>query len=894
MGDGSALCATLPAASEGIKRITIDNPRVQRMTADGGVAGTVPGTPFYRNDIDLTDVIFYGAGTGIMVSDDLALAAGSCEEIAYYEIAVIGEGASGSTFDVHTELWTYEEVGDCWLGVKIANSDGDFAAVPNDGETVSLLGVTLPAGVHVPTNNIVWLTATFTADDAGWILAERAEVGFTQNLFAEGTRSPCLYVFTGGYYAGFYATLNCQTTGDPLGACCNASVCSETIESACSVGGGTWQGAFTTCDPSPCLPGACCSGVDFTTCTETVESGCVGDDELFHPEVACADNTCKPAFPGYVNDFVTGGFGVPEPGFTWADDLLFGPCDLSAYSVGVVGESGFPDFDVHLEIWTNNDHDTASDPLDDTPMALISGTEADFIGIRSDQMAHTLLAGPFPKIALPEKVWLVFTTSLPRESGPLLGGEAEPGLSQDWAARSVNPTDPDAWGFFNYGGFNPEGCPGPLPCRPAGSFHITVWCQGEPPIGACCNDVAGTCVDGVPESQCDGRFAPDTTCDAGPFNPSCGTSACCSEYTCINFLPDECVIFGESFETPVAIGYGRLCEEVDCPHLACLEATGDCSVPHSGPGCDDAFCCGTVCSADSQCCEPDPGWDVACASLAATMCEQTLENDHCRDPEPIEGIGTYLFDTSLATTDGAPHEGCLDQLGEEGHITDDAWFCWTSPCNGNVSVSTCDGGATFDTKLAVYDGCGACPPTDADLIACNDDACLGQRTDSTVVLNAAVGEEKLIRIGMFPGEQAGGAGELIINCGVPGNLACRPGVGDCCTPDASVACDDQGCCEKVCACDPSCCSDGWDEFCTGTGREGTGCGAAVLCDQCRLPGDINGDGRVGLVDTGTFINTCMNGPAVVNSNPLCEAADFDMNGTGDLKDFAGLQEVFNP
>ncbi|MHC4094275.1 MAG: dockerin type I domain-containing protein [Planctomycetota bacterium] len=68
----------------------------------------------------------------------------------------------------------------------------------------------------------------------------------------------------------------------------------------------------------------------------------------------------------------------------------------------------------------------------------------------------------------------------------------------------------------------------------------------------------------------------------------------------------------------------------------------------------------------------------------------------------------------------------------------------------------------------------------------------------------------------------------------------------------------------------------------------------MLCGQCRLPGDINGDGRVDLMDTGIFINTCMNGPAVENSNPLCEAADFDMNGTGDLKDFAGLQEVFNP
>ncbi len=889
MGDGSASCATLPAASDKIKRITVDNPRVQRMTAEGAVAGVVPGTPVYRNDIDLTSVTFYGPGAGIRVLDDMALATESCAEFAYYEIAVIGDGSAGVPFNVHTELWTDNP---CNRGaVRIANSDGDFPNIPNDGETITILPVTLPAGVQVPANNTVWLGATFSVDGTGWVMAEQPEVGFTEDWFAEGSSSPCLFWFGCDPYSGLWASINCENVGNPAGACCNGTVCNEVVQADCT--GGTWMGAFSTCDPrNPCVDGICCAGDDFSGCSDSTEATCWGECHLFHEGVACVPEPgCPLVFEGYVNDFATGWYGAPGVGITWADDLSFAPCDMAAYSIDVVGASGFPDFDVHLGLWTNNEHGTATDPLDDTPMALIPGTEADFIGIRSDQFAHSLLAGPFPKIALPEKVWLVFTTSS-TESGPLLGGEADPGLSMDSFAETSNPSDPNAWDLFNFGGFVPDTCPGGASCVPAGSFEITVWCQGEPPVGACCNDVAGTCVDGVKETRCDGRFAPETTCDADPFDPPCGTSACCSEFACNSMLPDACVAFGENLEIPVAIGYGRLCHEVDCPHLACLEATGDCSASHGGLGCEDAYCCGTVCSTDSQCCET--GWDSVCASFAASMCEQALDNDHCRAPEPIEGIGTFLFDTSLATTDGAPHEGCLGQLGEEGHITDDAWFCWTSPCNGNVSVSTCDGGATFDTKLAVYDGCGTCPATDADLIACNDDACLGQRTDSTVVFDALPGEEKLIRIGMFPGEQAGGAGELTIFCGVPGNLACRPGVGDCCTPDASVACDDQGCCEKVCACDPSCCEDGWDEFCAGAGREGTGCGAAVLCDQCRLPGDINGDGRVDLVDTGIFINTCMNGPAVVNSNPLCEAADFDMNTTGDLKDFAGMQEVFNP
>jgi len=45
----------------------------------------------------------------------------------------------------------------------------------------------------------------------------------------------------------------------------------------------------------------------------------------------------------------------------------------------------------------------------------------------------------------------------------------------------------------------------------------------------------------------------------------------------------------------------------------------------------------------------------------------------------------------------------------------------------------------------------------------------------------------------------------------------------------TVGCADDGCCERVCGCDPYCCTVDWDGDCATTGLEGSGCGASILC-----------------------------------------------------------------
>jgi Lectin C-type domain len=116
-------------------------------------------------------------------------------------------------------------------------------------------------------------------------------------------------------------------------------------------------------------------------------------------------------------------------------------------------------------------------------------------------------------------------------------------------------------------------------------------------------------------------------------------------------------------------------------------------------------------------------------------------SDSCATPEPLGGFGDYSFSTLGATTDGLPAVIC--NAFSSSQIHNDVWFCWTADANGFVSIATC--GATFDTRLAVYQGCGACPD-ESTIIACNDDSCALQ---SRVEFQASAGTSYMLRVGAF-------------------------------------------------------------------------------------------------------------------------------------------------
>ncbi len=211
-------------------------------------------------------------------------------------------------------------------------------------------------------------------------------------------------------------------------------------------------------------------------------------------------------------------------------------------------------------------------------------------------------------------------------------------------------------------------------------------------------------------------------------------------------------------------------------------------------------------------------------------------NNICEAATSIAGDGSFAFDSFAATMTGPNHDACLASGYTE--IDNDLWYCWTAGCDGTAVVWTCDL-TEVDTKVAVYDGC-QCPPTDAAILACNDDRCNVEEVprQSLATFRAVAGQSYLVRLGTYPGAP-GGTGTFSVGCSPPDRADC-PGSGNCCDElgTGGPGCADEACCETVCICDPFCCEVEWAPECSTDGYQGYGCGAELLClDSCAICGN---------------------------------------------------------
>ncbi|MEE9293789.1 MAG: hypothetical protein V3W34_02330, partial [Phycisphaerae bacterium] len=168
-------------------------------------------------------------------------------------------------------------------------------------------------------------------------------------------------------------------------------------------------------------------------------------------------------------------------------------------------------------------------------------------------------------------------------------------------------------------------------------------------------------------------------------------------------------------------------------------------------------------------------------SVGADVPPKSPPNDDCSNALVLMLDQPTVFNNSTASTDGFPSAEC--NFFGQADIKKDIWYDFTPDTDGTFQVSLC--GSSFDTKLAVYDGC-ACP-TSVDPIVCNDDLC---DTQSRVSFTAVAGQCYKIRAGSFPGDPGGpGQIEIIQTAGCPSaNTVLTHSLSDEITPDNSIAC----------------------------------------------------------------------------------------------------------
>ncbi|MCP4263417.1 MAG: hypothetical protein GY774_38805 [Planctomycetes bacterium] len=126
-------------------------------------------------------------------------------------------------------------------------------------------------------------------------------------------------------------------------------------------------------------------------------------------------------------------------------------------------------------------------------------------------------------------------------------------------------------------------------------------------------------------------------------------------------------------------------------------------------------------------------------------------NDNWTNATHIGDVKNLKFDTTEATIDGP--EVCMRSKN--------IWYCYTAPRTGRATISLCE--SSFDTKLAVYDGCGSAPtwaPSWDNLLQCRDDFCDRQ---SQVAIPVTAGQKYLIEVGGYNINRFG-QGILNITC----------------------------------------------------------------------------------------------------------------------------------
>jgi hypothetical protein len=405
-----------------------------------GTTCTNTMAPEYRNTI-ANPTTYYSPGANKALGDDMTLA-GTARGLTYYDLAVAG--TANHAYNVTAALYT-----NCpgLGGTLIAGTQRTWNGVPGD-DSIYLLSADFSTPVRVPDS--VWMVVTFSTADSGWVVAEQAETGSTQNIF--GQNDPpwaCDYWFgpPPADYAGFWADIQCVAIPEAQGACCHTDhTCTQGTIPACTAFAGLFMGEGTTCATVNCASitvGACCD-IATWTCTMKSAADCTAAGGSFDG----VGTSCTGACPEYRNEInpVTLSY---NPGKPMADDLtLAGTArDLIYFEVAVYGGGGGP-FDLDVALYNGSPCSGGT---------ILPGTLVSGAGLPDGQVLNLTVTLPAP-VTLPNTVWMVmeFSTAY---AGWIVAETAEAGSTanvfglaaydgQQWTWTCNNTVDGAYAGFW--------------------------------------------------------------------------------------------------------------------------------------------------------------------------------------------------------------------------------------------------------------------------------------------------------------------------------------------------------------------------------------------------------------------------------------------------------------
>jgi hypothetical protein len=240
-------------------------------------------------------------------------------------------------------------------------------------------------------------------------------------------------------------------------------------------------------------------------------------------------------------------------------------------------------------------------------------------------------------------------------------------------------------------------------------------------------------------------------------NPN-GVNAAFDQYTAkVTILFGSCCITGSCTRTLQSACTGSWTVSGACSPNPCPQPTGSCCLTGVCSVTTQAACAGAWTLAGI--CSPNPCPPVVPA------------NDTCAAAATLS-LGVTATGTNLgATTDTTIVDTTICGQGSAANSSLDVFWTFTAPATANYTVDTC--GSTFDTVLTVH---SACPATDANKIACNDDsslntACASGNLQSRIPsVTLTAGATYTIRVAGFNG--ATGAVSVTINPVTPLGACC--------------------------------------------------------------------------------------------------------------------------